>query len=69
MAGLLVADGEAMLAPTVTRRLVAAFATPPPPIPEAAPEALAALTERELDVLNLLACGMSNAEIALRNTD
>ncbi|MFD9949430.1 response regulator [Nonomuraea sp. NPDC059023] len=59
-----VAAGEAMLAPTVTRRLIATFAATPPPSPKAVPEALAALTERELDVLNLLARGLSNAEIA-----
>ncbi|MFI6505789.1 response regulator [Nonomuraea typhae] len=59
-----VAAGESMLAPTVTRRLIAAFAATPPPTPKAVPEALAALTERELDVLDLLARGLSNAEIA-----
>ncbi|MFI6538684.1 response regulator [Nonomuraea sp. NPDC050547] len=59
-----VAAGEAMLAPTVTRRLIATFTATPPPTPKAVPEALAALTARELDVLNLLARGLSNAEIA-----
>ncbi|MEV4898081.1 DNA-binding response regulator, partial [Nonomuraea sp. NPDC055795] len=56
-AARVVAAGEAMLAPTVTRRLIATFTATPPPRPQAVPEALAALTERELDVLKLLARG------------
>ncbi|WP_157254297.1 hypothetical protein [Nonomuraea typhae] len=55
-----VAAGESRPAPTVTRRLIAAFAATPGP----APEALAALTERELDALKLPARELSNAEIA-----
>jgi DNA-binding NarL/FixJ family response regulator len=57
-----VADGEALLSPTVTRRLVEQFARRPPP--SARPEALAELTPRELEILRLLARGLSNAEIA-----
>ncbi len=58
-----VAVGDALLAPSITRRLVERFASPPA-APAVAPEALARLTARETDVLRLLARGMSNAEIA-----
>ena len=58
-----VADGNAMLAPTVTRRLITAFAETGPPPAERARERLTALTERERDVVRALAQGMSNAEI------
>jgi DNA-binding NarL/FixJ family response regulator len=57
-----VADGQALLAPTVTRRLVEEFAARPRPAQR--PEALADLTPRELEVLGLLARGLSNVEIA-----
>ena len=58
-----VADGNAMLAPTVTRRLITAFAETGPPPAERARERLAALTERERDVVRALAQGLSNADI------
>jgi DNA-binding NarL/FixJ family response regulator len=60
-----VADGEALLAPAVTKRLLERFAATLPRPEERAP-ALATLTDRERDVLELVASGLSNAEIAER---
>ncbi|MFI0479431.1 response regulator [Actinomadura sp. 9N215] len=61
-----VANGEALLAPNVTRRLIAEFTRLRPQEPdEPAPE-LDALTVRETQVLRLVADGLSNAEIAAR---
>jgi DNA-binding NarL/FixJ family response regulator len=59
-----IAAGEALLAPTITRRLIEDFCRRPPP--GALPAAAAALSERELGVLQLLARGLSNTEIASR---
>jgi DNA-binding NarL/FixJ family response regulator len=57
-----VAAGEALLAPSITRRLIEDFARRPPAT--ARPAALADLTPRELEVLGLIARGLSNADIA-----
>ena len=66
-----VADGEAMLAPSVTHRLITAFTTLPPALVPGAPITAPGhrsptdlLTERELRVLILVAQGLSNAQIA-----
>jgi DNA-binding NarL/FixJ family response regulator len=58
-----VAAGDALLAPSVTRRLVADFARQPRPAPPF-PAALGALTQRETEVLRLIAHGLSNSEIS-----
>ena len=58
-----VAAGDALLAPTITRRLIEEFTRRPPPGSSAPPE-LETLTERELEVLKLIAKGLSNEEIA-----
>ncbi len=57
-----VAAGEALLAPSITRRLIEEFSRRPPST--ARPAELEALSPRELDVLRLVARGLSNAEIA-----
>jgi DNA-binding NarL/FixJ family response regulator len=59
----LVASGEALLAPSVTRRLITEFSKVAPSAAKP-PAALDELTERELEVLKLMARGLSNAEIA-----
>jgi DNA-binding NarL/FixJ family response regulator len=60
-----VAAGEALLAPAVTRRLIAEFARLRPQ-PPTRPDRLRELTPRETEVLRLVAEGLSNAEIAER---
>jgi DNA-binding NarL/FixJ family response regulator len=58
-----VVAGDTMLAPAVTQRLIARFLGEPP-VPDGVPEPLRRLTDRERDVLLLLARGWSNGEIA-----
>jgi len=60
-----IAEGEALLAPTVTKRLIGEFARQRPRPAQPAP-ALGALTPRETELLQLIAGGLSNPEIAKR---
>ena len=60
-----IAGGEALLAPEITRRLIEQFVRRPPPTAGIPPQ-LAELTDRELEVLELIATGSSNAQIAER---
>jgi DNA-binding NarL/FixJ family response regulator len=55
-----VAGGEALLSPAITKRVIAQFTRTPRPAP---PPAVEELTQRELDVFRLIARGLSNAEI------
>jgi DNA-binding NarL/FixJ family response regulator len=61
----IVAGGESLLAPTITRRLIEAFVRRPPP-GSAVPPELEDLSAREVEVLKLLARGLTNSEIADR---
>ena len=60
----MVAAGEAMLAPSVTRRLLDKYAGRLPSGEDPVPQALHTLTEREVEVLKLVARGMANRDIA-----
>ena len=60
-----IAAGDALLAPGITRRLIAEFARLRPP-QRTRPQDLDALTQRELEILSLVATGLSNDEIAGR---
>jgi DNA-binding NarL/FixJ family response regulator len=62
----IIAAGDALLAPSVTRRLIAEFAARPDPAEP--PPALAELTDREREITRLVAEGMTNGEIAERLT-
>jgi DNA-binding NarL/FixJ family response regulator len=67
LAGIrILAAGEALLAPSVTRRLISEFAQRPEGPPRPAPVQLSELTEREIEVLAEVARGLSNAEIGAR---
>ena len=59
-----VASGDALLAPSVTRRVIEEFVRRPPSSVRTLPPKLGELTPRELEVLKLIARGRSNAEIA-----
>ncbi|SCL59174.1 two component transcriptional regulator, LuxR family [Micromonospora citrea] len=63
-----VAAGNAMLAPTVTRRLIDSFAERGPARRDAARQRLGQLTERELEIVREVGRGLGNAEIARRLT-
>jgi DNA-binding NarL/FixJ family response regulator/class 3 adenylate cyclase len=59
-----VASGDALLAPSITRRVIEEFVRRPPDSARTPPPVLGELTPREIEVLKLIARGLSNAEIA-----
>jgi DNA-binding NarL/FixJ family response regulator len=62
----IIANGEALLAPAVTRAVIEEFAKQSPAPPSTPPRAVEELTPREREVLDLLARGLSNSEICER---
>jgi DNA-binding NarL/FixJ family response regulator len=59
-----IANGEALLSPTVTRKLIEEFVRRPPEVVRPSPRELEQLTAREAEIMQLVARGLSNAEIA-----
>jgi len=59
-----IANGEALLSPSVTRKLIEEFVRRPPEVVRPSPRELEQLTAREAEIMQLVARGLSNAEIA-----
>ncbi len=59
-----IANGEALLSPSVTRRLIEQFVRRPPEVATPPPREVEQLTPREAEIMRLVARGLSNAEIA-----